>query len=459
MKRKSNPFKIGSYCFEKQREFILDESRFKTAVCSRRAGKTVACAADLIETAISNAKVTCLYITLSRSNAKKIIWRNILEINEEFKLGGTPNETDLSMRFANKSIIYLSGAKDATEIEKFRGLALKKVYIDETQSFRSYLMPLINDVIVPALFDHKGTLILIGTPGPICAGPFYDAAHSDAWSNHHWTMIDNPHIEIKSGMKVEDILREERKRRGIKETDPSYRRENLGEWVQDLDSLVYKYNKDINDFDKLPDGFHWNYIFGIDLGLDDADAIAVLAYSPHHPHVFLVDEFVQNGLDVSSLAEQIKIMEKRYKPVKMVIDHGGLGKKVAEELRKRHQLPIVAAEKTRKFEFIELLNDDLRTGRLKMREKSQCAEEYFLITWDRRGEDGMKVSDTFHSDIADAVLYAWREAYHFASEEKIEKPKPHEERYIDEHFDRMASKIDKKKGMEYWEKDFEDYDD
>jgi hypothetical protein len=33
-------FKIAEHCFDKQLKFINDTARFKTAVCSRRAGKT-----------------------------------------------------------------------------------------------------------------------------------------------------------------------------------------------------------------------------------------------------------------------------------------------------------------------------------------------------------------------------------------------------------------------------------
>ena len=43
------------------------------------------------------------------------------------------------------------------------------------------------------------------------------------------------------------------------------------------------------------------------------------------------------------------------------MDTGGLGKKIAEELRIRRDLPIEPAQKTEKMAHIEILNDALRT--------------------------------------------------------------------------------------------------
>lgn len=428
-------FTIEEFCFAKQRKFVKDKSRFKTAVCSRRAGKTVACAVDLLHTAKNKAGITCLYITLSRTNAKKIIWRELLRLNKLYKLNGRVDGSELSITFEHdngeESIIYISGAKDSQEIEKFRGLALYKVYIDECQSFRQYLQELIDDVIVPALFDYNGSLILIGTPGPVSAGVFYEAAHNKSWSQHKWTIMDNPHIKMKSGKDPKQILKEERERRGISESDPTYRRESLGEWVSDTNALVYHYNVNKNDYDTVPQTKRMYYILGMDIGYEDADAIAVFGWSDAFEEVYLVEEFVENKLSITELVSQIKILQAKYKPVKMVMDAGALGKKIQEEIRYRHGLNIEAADKHRKFEFIELMNDDLRTGKLKIKKESQLAQDYNLIQWDRTTPGKLKVSDIFHSDIADAALYAWREGKHYAYEMRKEMPHRDSNEYMD----------------------------
>jgi len=108
-----------------------------------------------------------------------------------------------------------------------------------------------------------------------------------------------------------------------------------------------------------------------------------------------------------------------------VIDAGGLGKKIVEELRKRYGLPVKAADKTRKFEFIELLNDAMRTGKFYAKSSGLFAQDALLVEFDKSKSTGDKfvISDSYHSDIADAVLYAFRESLHWISE-KTDAPAP-----------------------------------
>ena len=428
---KPSLFNISEFLFDKQLAFVQDPAPFKTAVCSRRSGKTVACAADLINTAINNAGVVCLYITLSRKNAKKIIWKELLSINRTYKLGGHPDNTELSLSFANGSIIYASGAKDASEIEKFRGLAIKKAYLDESQSFKAYIKDLIDEVIAPALMDYAGSMSLIGTPGPIPAGYFHDCATADnVWSQHSWTFFDNPFIASKSGQTHRAILDRELERRGVSIDDPSVQREWFGRWVLDADSLLLKYTAAINDFSEIGIG-KMTYVMGIDLGFVDADAIAIIGYSDTSPTTYLIEELVIPKQGITELVEQIQKMQKKYDIAKMLIDEGGLGKKIAEEIRRRHHIPVHAADKVRKMENIAFLNDALRTGRFMAKADSRFAQDSYLVEIDRDKStpDKIKVKDNFHSDIIDAVLYAFKESPAYAYQVPIVKPKPKSEEW------------------------------
>lgn len=412
-------FRVEDFCFDKQIAFINDPSSFKTAVCSRRAGKTVACAAHLVHQSVTRKNQVSLYITLSRANAKRIIWNEIININRQFNLGGVQNETELSMRFPHTgSIIYCSGAKDKKEIEKFRGLPIALCYIDEAQSFKSYIQELIDDVISKALYDYNGTLCLTGTPGPVPAGYYYNCSQSPEWSHHSWTMFDNPFIEKKSGKTPQELVQRDLKRMGVPITHPTIQRECFGRWIADLDSLVIKYNKDLNHYERIPnfDKIPWEHVIGVDLGFDDADAIAVIGWHPKIKEAYLLEEIVTTKQGITELAAQIDDLVKVYKPLKIVMDTGGLGKKIAEEMRKRYQIPVQAAEKQRKFEYIELLNDALRTKKFFAKFSSQFAQDANLLEWDKDVIEKLKIADTFHSDIIDAVIYAFRESLHWTFE-------------------------------------------
>lgn len=416
-------FNLSQFLFDKQLDFVNDPSPYKVAVCSRRSGKTVACAAHLIYTAINSPNSNCLYITLSRNNAKKIIWRDLRNINDTYKLNGHTDETELSMTFPNGSTVYLSGAKDQSEIQKFRGQAFKLCYIDECQSFREYISDLIDDIIVPALIDYAGNLCLIGTPGPVPAGYFYKCAEeSEMWSKHHWTFWDNPFIQQKSGKTHDELIDRELKRRGVLRTDPSIQREWFGKWEHDSDSLLLHYEPAKNHFSDLPIAHNWNYIMGIDIGFKDADAIAILAWSDTDPTTYLVEEKIEAKQGLTELVEQVQALQKKYPISKIVMDMGGLGLKMGEEMSRRHQIPVEAAEKSRKMENVALLNDAMRSGRFKAKNESRFAQDSYLIEIDRDKSkpDRIVVSDRFHSDIADAVLYAFKlsPAYSYQPPEK-----------------------------------------
>lgn len=425
-------FSIEKFCFPEQVRFIRDSAIYKTAVCSRRAGKTVSGAAYLIDSAISRPGVVCLYITLSRLNAKRIIWGDLLKINREFCLGGKANETELSIKFPNDSVIYLSGAKDKSEVEKFRGVPnLVLVLLDEGQAFRSYIEDMVDDVLAKTLYDYNGTLCVMGTPSPVPSGYFHAVAHSPQWSHHVWTMFQNPHLQIKSGKTPMQLVRQDCERMGVGVDDPKIQRECFGKWVIDLNNLVFRYQKELNDYDIPPIGLT-NFVIGVDVGFDDADAISVIGWKDKDPRCFLLDEMVAPKQGITELAVAIDSRIRKYNPISVVMDTGALGKKIAEELRRRYSLPIKAAEKSRKFEYIELLNDAMRTKRFFAKSSGAFAQDCHLLEWDKDKSNGDKliIADSYHSDICDATLYGFRESLHWIEVPDIPKPKSGTDEYI-----------------------------
>lgn len=446
-RREISEFDLNYFCFDKQYKFIMDPAKFKTAVCSRRAGKTIACAADLTDTALKNDNTVELYITLSRINAKRIVWPELTRLNRVYKLGGVQNETELSIKYPNGSVIYCSGAKDKSEIENFRGLPIKKAYVDEAQAFRDYIRELIDDVLSKALFDHNGTLCLTGTPRAVPTGYFYECSQSLQWSHHGWTMFDNPHLARKSGIPVMDLVKQDMERMGVGLDHPKIRRECFGEWEIDTDSLVLHYDAKKNDYTALPEGQKnspWSYVIGVDLGYHDSDSISVLGWQKHSKQAYLVHEDIRAKQGITELAQRIEALVKKYDPMTIVMDTGGLGKKIAEEIQTRYSIPIKAAEKVRKIEFIEILNDAMRTERFFAKRSSRFAQDSMLIEWDKESIEP-KISDAYHSDAVDSSIYAYRECLHWLEEPTKPRPKPNsmEEKQadIDEHMERLEQQV------------------
>jgi len=379
---------------------------------------------------------TIEYICLTRGQAKKNLWRALKTFNDDFELNLKFHETNLTATFPNGSLIEFMGGETRQECEKFRGQSFDLVVIDECKSFSpEVLEELIEEILDPALSDRFGTIALIGTPGNVLNGPFYEATSHYVpseqverrtqlprpygerelfkankwrwnWSFHSWHTRHNvamPHIW--------ELALESKENRGIPDTDPSWQREWLGLWCPSDSLTVYTFCSEINVYSgKLPAEHEWQYILGIDLGYNDSTAIVVAAFSDTDPNMYQVYEWKEPGLTVDRIEKQVrKVMRKFPELNAMIADTGGLGKTIIESLRE-HGLAFEAAVKTDKLDHITMVNSDLQAGRIKLLPDSHLAAEMKLLQWkDKTYKKENKGTD---NHCCDAFLYLIRHAYH-----------------------------------------------
>lgn len=409
LEKKSGVISFRDERFPHQDAFVCDTSRFVAAQCSRRAGKTNALALKFFKTLHTHPGALCLYIALTRESARNIMWGVMQEFDERFKLGLIFTESNLTVTHPNRARLQLFGADMKNFIRRLKGIKTPGVAIDEAQDFGVHLETLIEDVLTPTLTDYEDSwLALTGTPGPIPIGYFYKVTEERkfGFSLHKWTLYDNPYLP-----HARKFVAELKAKREWNEDNPTLRREWYNEWVLDVESLLIKYDIDKNDYETLPPG-PWTYLLGVDIGLRDSDALAVLAWSEKTKNIYLVEEVITSGQDITSLHTQIEALLARYDIAKIVMDTGGLGAKIAEEFTRRKHIPIQAADKKRKMENIAFLNEWLRLGHFKAKKSSTFAEDSFRvqIDWEKTTPDRIVVKDSFHSDIIDAVLYAFKES-------------------------------------------------
>jgi hypothetical protein len=420
---------ITEVCYRQQREFVCHPGKRNLLRKTRRAGGTVGVAVKFLRKAKQRPYANQLYVTSTLKNARRLVWPTLKRLNDKYKLGGVPNETEAFLRFPQlpgEPHIYLGGAKDQEEIDKIRGIegGLKYVAIDEAQSMRQkILQPLIDDVVEPSLLDYDGTLDVVGTPGPVKAGYFYDADEGvakDAWNHFKLSLLMNPFLEQKSGKPTAQLLAELLKSRNWTENHPTYRREYLGEWVTDLDAVALHYDAARNacEWQDAP-VTGWKYILVFDIGFEDADAIAVLGWAPGDRRLRLVKEVITRKQGITELGNQLKLLYTVFHPLRCVGDMGALGKKIGKELQDRWALPIEAAEKERKAEHIAFLDDALITSAFLAPPDSAFAQDCLLVQWDQdaKARNVLRFDESYHSDIIDAVLYGYRAAWHWLEKE------------------------------------------
>lgn len=408
--------------FPQQNAFIDDTSRFLTAQCGRRSGKTTGLAIKFFRTLETHPKSQCLYLALTRESAREILWPVLIDINDRYKLGCDFVESKLTMKHPNGSSLVLYGADQKNFVKRLRGRKYPGVGIDEAQDMGPHLQSLVDDVLMPAIADYEDSwLAMTGTPGPVPSGYFFEATMNGkfGYSRHGWTILDNPHMP-----NPQKIINEIKEKNQWDETNPTLRREWRNQWVLDVNSLWVRYNESLNDYTDLPKE-KLQYVLGVDLGFKDADALAVLGWSDSSKEVYLVEEIVTPKQDISDLIAQIRDLQKRYDPYRIVMDEGALGKKIGEELRRRHSIAVEAAEKQEKQTNVELLNDAMRLGQFKAKKDTRFVQDSYLvqIDWDKSRPDKIIIKKQPHSDIIDAVLYAFKLTYAYAHRDPVKGPK------------------------------------
>ena len=422
--------------FPEQARLLGDTSRLVVALCTRRAGKSYGIGLALFRAAVENPGCSCLYLGLTRESAKRTMCKDIFRvINRKLGLGAAYNKTELTWTLPNLSVIYILGM-DATEDEKDKvlGQKFKAVVVDEAASFSVDLVELVYSKLAPATADQQGVIYLAGTPAAVKSGLFFELTKAQdpctpgtwsasatlqvggksitysGWSGHRWSAFSNPHMQWQA-----EVDRLKAQAPGIEET-PGFQQDYFGRWVIDDSKLVYRYLAGRNSYTKLPvhPGGRWHQSGAVDLGYEDPTGILVAQWHDQDTCLYISDEIEKRHLDITDTAEEIRALEKVYPRLeRWVID--GANKQAVEELRRRHGLELLPADKREKFTFIAMLNDELVRGRIKI--SVSCVQLVKELTELILNPKSTKPEENPACDnhLTDTLLYVWRYAYPYLS--------------------------------------------
>jgi len=137
--------------------FHESKKRWAVIVAHRRSGKSTACFNHLQRDALTVKESRYAFILPTYKQAKNVIWdlakfySNVIP-NVEY------NEAELTIKYPNGSRITLYGADNP---DSLRGIGLWGVVFDEYSQQPSNIF---SEIIRPALADHTGYAIWIGTP-------------------------------------------------------------------------------------------------------------------------------------------------------------------------------------------------------------------------------------------------------------------------------------------------------
>ena len=419
--------------FAQQRAFIVDPARLKVAFCTRRAAKSYTGGLYAFKTALENEHAKVLYIALTRDSARLIWWADVLKaIHRKYpQIEVRFNETLLEARFSNGAMIKLLGM-DSNEDEKQKALGqkYKLVLIDEAASFTIDLQELVYKILKPAVMDLRGTICLLGTPGNLTKGLFFEVTNRSypdkGWSVHKWHTLDNPYTREQYLEEIADI---ERDRPLFKET-AAFKQMYLGLWAIEEDAMVYRFKRSKNMRAMgLPTDrrYRWTYVLGVDLGYEDDTAFAVLAYSPTAAKTYVVHVYKQKHMDLTDVGKKYHELNSRFGFEFAICD--GANKQAVMELNNRHGTDLHAADKAGKQDFIQLLNDEYIQEKVELLPDAEpLALEYEQLIWQYK-EKTREEHPNLPNHACDAVLYPWRFTYTYLSKAPEKEPEHGSEAY------------------------------
>jgi hypothetical protein len=421
--------------FNVQAQFWLSKAKLSSALCTRRAGKSEGAKIEMLATALDVPNANVLYGTITKDKARAICWKSLLR--EISRCGLRPclrgdlttfEEADYKTDDVRMEIFFKNGAKikltgfDSTdkEMDKVLGEPYDLVILDEVQSFRGNISDLVYKRLYITVAERRGRIKMIGTPGDVRMGFFYEVNCTDVrqklpWELHKWSWKDNIGVsthESTKGLLMCDIFRQELEEIIALNPEfiltPEYHQEWLGEYFIDTENLIYRFDpaKNIGD----PPTIIEHAILGVDLGWQDESAFVVLGWSDSSPLLHELHSFKASKMDLDEVAMKVMELRERYPQIfQTVVDSANA--QGIQTIENRYHLQLISADKYGKFEHIRLLNTDLQRGRIKCLEGSEWAIEMLKLKRKYRfnaGENGKVVEDPRAANhLCDAALYAY----------------------------------------------------
>lgn len=411
--------------FAAQRRFVRDRSKRKAGLCGRRAGKTETLAPWLYDSCVRRPGSINAYIALSQKSARRILWPTLKRVAARYELPLDFREQTLTATHPNGSCIWVAGCPDESQCEDFRGPRYGRIAIDEAGSFPPWLEYLVTDVLDPALMDIGGELAMVGSPGLIPMGFFYDKTtlplDEGGWSTHSWTCLDNPHVPGAA------YLAEKTKEHGWQDDHPTLVREYLGRWVRDDSAFIYPFDarKNAGLLEQRDDARPFR-VLSVDLGMVDNTALVLSASHRGSPELFIERAWYARKptgpLTVAYVAAQIEQARQSTRIDAIVVDEGGLGKMVVSDFQTTYGIPCIPAEKRDKLAAIHGLRGALLAGTVKV-DPQHCQPligEWSALAWNEDRDDH---AEACVDDLSDAALYGWR-AHGLFYNPELNPPKP-----------------------------------
>ena len=388
-------------------DFYKSEGRKYVIHSARRLGKTYLLVIIACIVALSKSNAQIRYASVTQKAVRKMIHPIFKEVFSKAPLKIRPkwNNLEGAYQFANGSEIHIAGVNNGHS-DDLRGTAADLCIVDEA-AFVDELSYLVDSVLMPQLLTVENSKLIMASSSPLSPAHQFTSYIHEARDRNSYAAFD-----IYQGGYPEDTIEEFCKEAGGKEST-TWRREYLNEIIVDSQyAIVPEFNPSIiqeyepTDLDKY---FH-RYV-GMDIGTKDFTAIVSGVYDFQKASVFILDEKVLKGPEVttSNIASSVTLLESTFpnETYRRVADNNNII--LLQDLGTLHQKHFIPTNKDSLEAMVNELRLYVQSGRLFVSPKCThllgCLE---FGVWNNKRTEWGRSSQYGHFDALAALMYLVR---------------------------------------------------
>ena len=264
-------------------------ARFKVVVAGRRWGKSYLSMSQMAKFArYPNKKI--FYVAPTYRQAKQIIWDDLKEKMIACRWAKKINESDLTIRLVNNSIIHLRSADNP---DSLRGISIDHLIMDECAMIDHKTW---TEVLRPALSDRKGHAMFITTPkGHNWVYDLYQQAHNlDDWFPYQSTTL-------AGGMVSEEEIEAAKSELD----DKSFRQEYEATFETYAGMIYYNWSPERNVQRRPVDDIPRNEILHVAMDFNVTPLVAAICRVTGN-EIHVIDEIKMDGSNTYEMADELK---------------------------------------------------------------------------------------------------------------------------------------------------------
>ncbi len=385
--------------------------------CSRKVGKTGSLLLCCHEYAWKHPGSLIRFVLADQTQATSIIEPMINSfIKKLLPSDMMPRymKSERTIRFLNGSSIKLNGA-NPDAIDRAVGPSCDLFVFDEIAIWSGDVRYTLLDVLYPQGTLTKAKKIFSCTPPPSIDSYYIQNIHPKLLAKGNivtLTIYENPLLSPKQIEQIEDEMggrdSAEFRRQYLCELIPSNSNRLTPEFCEAL--AVYEERPKYVEYGEQQIPQQYQYFICADTGTVDNTAILVGYFDHHEQQLVIEEEFVQNNINLTEIANEIHALHEKYTPffydrdkgLRIIIDAFSLEHK---ELREIHGIQHVNPTKGKVEDNIAHLRSALENNKVQI--SSKCTRliwELNNCVWSQSNRENKQIERSVEQKHGDAIM-------------------------------------------------------